>query len=642
MKRTVLILVGVIAAVMAQSEDSLALYEGDSVIVWESGFVASPMAEFVPAKFISDSAIYRGFYQDFAEIFQYEGKIYTKSGRLPGETFTPMVCGGDMAHYRVLLDGVPVAFPQMMQYDLSTQPMWSLGGIEVLPGAHSALYGTGGMAAAFNLITPYYFPQGARTRITIAQGDYNTENLGVALEHNFFRRVMMHVSGTRLKAGGDQPDEGTRLENLAAKVFVPVWRNVSVEGYAQSHRGWIDYYSYGMLSHLRNDNAIGALHLNYSGELSARLTAQIEKYRQHYYNDWSESRHSGDVLTLDLRGSKTVGKIAASAFGEFRSYKLKSTDSGDHNISTFALGGSVRFEPGRFRTMLALRGDRDFQGDFIPSAGLGLAYEISKNFALKSSVGYGFRAPTPNDLWYFSIWGSYSVPVIDSSTGDTTGWETLTIYGSRGDTTLSPERSVNLNISAEFSPVEGIRFSFAPYLIRYTDLIQWTSLYVPVEDGPDSSLYVPKNVKDATLYGAELELNLTPSKWADIALHYSYTYGQDDSTGERLLERPKHFFGAKISGKLTFWDDQLELGLTLNPQYIADIARSKTDPTTYQTYIASVSPGFLLGGRTWFRYKDFEFFVAGDNLTDNKYELYTGEKSLGRRLNFGISWNFRD
>ena len=632
-----------VALAVAQESDTMSVYSGDSLTVWEERLVSSPAAEFVNGEFIPDSAIYQSFSPDFAEFMQYDAEIFVKSGRLPGETFTPMVCGGDMSHYRAALDGIPVAFPQMMIYDLSTQPMWSLGGIEIIPGSHSALYGTGGMAAAFNLITPYNFPEGAKTKILLAQGDYNFENLGVAMEHNLFKYLKMHISGTRTKSGGDRPDENSRIENLSAKIFSPLTEYLNIELYAQSHRGWIDYYSYGALSHLRNDNALGALHINgdFAGVL-ARASLQIEKYDQNYYDDWNSSHHQGDVLTVDLRATKKYGGFAPTVFAEHRSYDLKSTDSGDHKVSTFAAGAQTKYQSEKTSALFAARVDRDFQENINPSFGAGIRQSFAPSFAAKLSAGYGFRSPTPNDLWYHSIWGSYSEPEIDTVTGDTTGWNVLVIYGSRGDTALKSEGSFNINLGFEYDLGEIVRIAPSAFWTKYSDLIEWVPVYVPVEDGPDSSLYVPNNVSDATLYGATVDAQLISSENVEFGIRYTYTYGQNDSTGERLLERPKHFVAAKLGGKLTFWDGELELGAKILPQYVDNIARRKTDPMTYQSHIATVSPGFVLGARLWFRYKDFELFATGVNLTDNKYELYTGEKALGRQIRFGISWNFRD
>ncbi len=279
----------------SDTTDTLTKYIGEEVVVLEEQFVSSPLLKYTDGKVISDSSILKGHFTNFDELISTEGNVYVKSGQIPGTAITPMLCGGDLNKQRFLLDGIPVAFPQMMNYHLSAQPLWALGAIEIIPGSHSSLYGTGGMAGAFNLITQNRFPDGALTRIEISQGDYNTDWLAVALSHNLFKRVMMHISGTKLTASGDQTDETTRAEDISAKIFVPIStgeNKLSLETYAQSHRGWLDYYSFGSLGHQRDDNSIAALHINADfSNILLRASSQFERYDQTYYTDWGYDNH---------------------------------------------------------------------------------------------------------------------------------------------------------------------------------------------------------------------------------------------------------------------------------------------------------------------------------------------------------------
>ncbi|MCD6595832.1 TonB-dependent receptor [bacterium] len=627
-------------AVQSDSTDTLNKYVGDELTVWENRFIASPLLKYVVGETISDSLILKSHSERFDEILQSQTGIYVKQGQIPGTSITPMLAGGGLAHQKFLLDGIPIALPQMMQYDLSTQPLWSLGAMEIIPGSHSSLYGTGGMAGAFNLITPWQFPDGAITRVEIAQGDYNTDWLAVGLSHNLFKRVMMHISGTKLDVDGDQSNEHTRSENLSAKIFVPIYKNWNIETYAQSHRGWLDYYSFGSLGHQRDDDAIGAFHINGGfGKYLLRASTQLERYDQKYYTDFSSSHHEGDVLTFDLRTNSEFGRFTPTIFVQSRSYNLKSTNSGEHNLTTFATGFQSDMNSSLIDGLISARIDKDIQDNILPSFGLGIKKELADSLSIMLSAGMGFRSPSPNDLWYYEIWGLYSEPITDS-TGDTTGWDTISVSGSRGDENLESEHSMNLSLTTKYN--KGFfDVSILGFYTKYENLIEWQSEYIAVADGPDSSLYVSGNVNAATIAGATISTDIELAKWLKFGAKYTYTSAKD-SSGEKLVERPEHFLASNFTTKYSFWDNELEFGLRLEPSFISNIGRTKYDIATYQSYIDNVSPEFIIGGRFWARYKDFEFFALGENLTDNKYELPDGETALGKYLRFGISWNFRD
>ncbi len=626
--------------VRSDTTDTLTKYVGEKLTVWENRFVLSPLLRYVAGDVISDSLIMKTHSERFDEILQSQSGIYIKQGQIPGTAITPMLAGGGLAHQKFLLDGIPISFPQMMQYDISTQPLWSLGAMEIIPGSHSSLYGTGGMAGAFNLITPYRFPEGALTRIEVAQGDYGTNWFAVGLSHNFFKKIMMHISGTKLDADGDQSGEHTKSENLSAKIFIPIYGNWNIEGYAQSHGGWLDYYSFGSLGHQRDDDAIGALHINGGfGKFLIRASSQMERYDQKYYTDFAYSHHRGDVLTFDLRTNTAIGKFAPTLFAQSRSYNLKSTDSGEHNLTTFASGIQSDVDLNFADGLVSARIDKDMKDNILPSFGVGIRKEFAESLSVMLSAGMGFRSPSPNDLWYYQIWGFYAEPITDS-TGDTTGWDTISVSGSRGDENIEPEKSLNISLTTKYD-LKPLNISVGGFYTRYKNLIDWQSEYITVSDGADSSLYIAENVNEAAIFGATISADIEPAKWFKFGAKYTYTSAKD-SSGKKLVERPEHFLAGNITAKYSFWDNELELGVRLEPSYIAKIGRTKYDPTTFQPYIADVSPGFILGGRIWGRYKDFELFALGENITDNRYELPDGETALGKYFRFGISWNFRD
>ncbi len=624
----VLVLSGLVAAQGADPTDTMKVYTGGELTVFEERFVASPAARFVPAEIVTDSAIIRNKDGTLAELLRTDCGVYVKSGQLPETEATPFILGGGFSHLRVLLDGVPVSFPQLGGFSLTYQPIWSLGAVEVVPGAHSALYGTGGMAGAINLRTAIPAKEGAITNIQLAQGSNNLDWLAVRMDHHIFERVGVHVSGSRLSVEGEEPGEKSRSEDLAAKLFGALSSSWSVEAHLQSHAGWLDY----LYGHRKDDVSIGAAHVNGSvAGVLLRATAQIERYKQKYQSDFGTFEHKADVVTEDLRAQWDVSSALRQLFFvQAKQHGLSSTSSGEHSVWWAAGGTQLAAEGERFSGMLSARVDRGITGDVAPSVGLGARIDTKGGFFAAASAGTGFRTPTPNDLWWQrTVDFIFYEPVVDS-TGDTVDWAPATVYISQGNEELDCERSLTITLTGGR---EGKGFSARAtgFFAKYRNLISWEPEYIFCESDADTVIYSPSNVSAAHVWGAKLDLKASPTGWLRLGASCTYTLAED-SSGAPLPERPELFATAFETFEKGFWEGELRLLLRLEETYTGKIHRSTGD----------VTPGFEVNLRASVRYLDFEVFVVGENLTDNRYELYDGRKNLGARWRFGVNWSFAD
>ena len=624
----------------SDSAETLMTYIGEEFIVVDSQFAASPAMKYVDASEISDSTITQCHRISFGEILSRDGGLYVKSGQLPLKTSTPMVNGGSLIHQKFLLDGLPVAFPQLQQYDMNYQPLWSVSKIEVVPGSHSGLYGSGGMAGTINFHTQSDFGKGAFTRVEVASGDYGYDWLALKMKHHFLKRVGIYISGTRLATDGVEEEDGTKSENLSAKVAVAIADGWSTEFYAQSHSGKLDYHWYGALCHQNDDVVIGAAHINGKvAGLKLRTSAQMEKYNQQYESGGYEYNHKGDVITGDLRGTFSASVFYPTVFFQLRSYDLSSTTSGDHKYSVFATGIQTEINFLKFSSLLSARVDREISGKMLPSFGVAARYDFFKNFYAALSVGTGFRAPNPNEMWYYAA-TTYQYPVTDS-TGDTTGWTSST-YITRGDENLKDEKSTGISFT---TGLKNSRYdiTLSGFATFYDDLIAspWTGTIFSSTDGADTFVTFPENISSAKIIGAKIHSALKATDWLDMGISYTFI-SATDSSGEKLPERPDGYMSALADFHHSIWDDELKFAFRIEPTYTGKIARLKFDEATWTQQLVDMPSVFLLGARASIRYLDFEIFAVGENLTDEIYELPDESESLGRRFRLGIGWDFWD
>jgi len=143
----------------------------------------------------------------------------------------------------------------------------------------------------------------------------------------------------------------------------------------------------------------------------------------------------------------------------------------------------------------------------------------------------------------------------------------------------------------------------------------------------DASTFIPYNVDKATTSGVEFggEYNLVPG-WAKLKSAYTHLQTRDESTGLRLLRRPRH--AARLSVAVTPIKD-----LSVEPilRYIGE--RSDTylgSRVTLKAYARfDVAVDYKVSDK-------LSFFARGENLTNARYEDIYNYGTAGRSAYAGL------
>ena len=629
------VLLAILSAVFAQ-DDSLKVYRATADTIWAKKFVKSELLEFSSdGVAINRDEISSRHPVEFVDLLSAVGGVYCRRQRpIFGASATPMINGGSSNHQRVLVDGLPVQFPQLGLFDAGWLSMSAISRAEVIPGAWSSVYGTGGMAGAMNFVIEMDRFDTTVTDIEYMQGNYALECIKLRMEHNLFRGLSMLIAGDRVENSGYLEGEKNRVENVSSKFLIGASENFKIELFGHSHRGWLDYYSYGTLGHQRDEVALADARINARfGENLLTAAVRLEKYKQKYFTSYSSSEHKANVLTFDLRAAREFGAISTKVFVQPRLLKLRSTDSGDHDgLSELGAGIQSTVRSNWAKVLFSVRYDKGINGQGGFSFGGGLRKDLSKDVYAVANFGRGLRFPTPNDLWWMESYFPYSIPVIDSS-GDTVDWQTVMIYGTRGNEELKKENSTNASVGIGFKK-DWFEASFTAFATFYGDLIQWTSTYIPVPDGPDSSIWQPENIATASIAGLKIMASIKAFDWLSAGLNAAYLSAKD-STGKRLPERPDLFVTLPIKLNLSMPKD-VGFNIILTPKYIGSFETTVCGTTEV------IRPGFLVDVVLSATYSLFEIFVAWKNLTDTRWDTFDGRKSMGRVFYGGIRWRFYD
>lgn len=537
----------------------------------------------------------------------------------------------------VFVDGVRINDPDSNFVNFDLVPIQDVERIEVLPGA-SAVFGRNALGGVINIVTR----RGGRTpqtTVEAAGGSYNHYRISASTSgpikpfDYYLSATLDRESGFRdfsdgrlSKANGRmgyRPSEATdlslsyqyvndRLEQagtlglpelaqhrrqtltpgdfyanelsaftLQGHQKLPWGVSLSANGfYRQSSR---ELQTFGFTSTGRNitdtDSTGGVLQLTHEGRLAARLNR---------FTVGGEIQHGG------------VNTASLAFFGgfPFPSKRLIDEDSEAlflqdrfDLLPDLSATAAVRFDTTKYRfadELAPANNGETRYSRWTPRAGL--AYTPVPVVTVYANYGEGFRVPTTDELFAFGAFGS--------------------------NPSLVPLKSRTYEIGLRGRPWEWLEGSAAFFVTDVRDEIVFDPAVPPF----GQNVNAPRTRRQ----GVELGLRVRPHAQVDLVASYTYTdarFSADASLasgavgkGNRVPLVPEHRAYVTVTYRpLT----GLEVGL--NGQYVSRQVLLNDEPNQSPFRIQDA---FVLGARAAYTWKQFTWFVQGNNLTDAKYETF--------------------
>jgi vitamin B12 transporter len=140
------------------------------------------------------------------------GVVAVRTGGI-GNLTSVFVRGGESTYNKVILDGMPLNEPGGFFNFASLSPE-NIERIEVLRGAHSALFGSDAMASVIQIFTARPDSSRPQINITVDGGTYNTAHIiaGVGATNG---PIEYSVSGSRLHTDNREPNNENRTSTLS-------------------------------------------------------------------------------------------------------------------------------------------------------------------------------------------------------------------------------------------------------------------------------------------------------------------------------------------------------------------------------------------------------------------------------------------
>ena len=536
----------------------------------------------------------------------------------PGNVTTVFIRGANSDHTKVLLDGIPLNDPISVGrlFDFSTLSVDNIERIEVIRGPQSVLYGSDAIGGVIQIITRKGSGP-ARTRYGAMGGSFGTSQQSLNLSGG---NSQIYSSW-----GGSYYD--TRGFSAADKRLGNTEKDPSHLGTLAGRMGWTPFENFDIDFVFRLNRVDVKIddgggpgqddpnQSNFNEQIATRTQIRYEGPEEIWEQRFSYSTAHHNRKNLDPTDPLHPLDSFFSNFNGFTQlvdwqHRLDLTEN-----NTLVFGASYQQEDGDsrftgtsmfgpFDGMMSNRQIRDTavylqdqvqladrwfftagtRQDHYNLAGTANTYRLTNLFrlpgtetALRGSLGTGFKSPT-----IFQLYDPFS-----------------------GNLALQPEESKGWDVGLEQPLFDGDLVLATTYFRNDFDNL--------IDFDPGTFAYF--NIASALSTGVEVSAFARLTESSEATLTYTHLDTLDRATDLPLLRRP----GNRVSLALNrrFWSDRLNASTT----FIYVDNRPDRDFTQFPAPLVTLSKYLVVNAAlTWQATPNWQWFIRGDNLTNEVYQ----------------------
>lgn len=505
---------------LAQSDEAAL----DDVVVTGTRTEVAVEDSLVPAQVITREEIDRSQAHSLAQLLNGRAGISISNQGGLGKISLLNLRGAEADHVLVLIDGVRIGSATAGLPALQDLPLEQIERIEIVRGPRSSLYGSEAIGGVIQIFTRRG-SDGLSRHFKLGGGSHDLREAGGGFAYRGERgwigadgayQSTDGINACRGTAGDpddwmddagcftDEPDrDGYRNVSLHVRGGYRFSDALSAEANVLDARGDAEFDgSWTNRSKVRQQVIGGKLAFAPSDRFALNFTVGRNRDDSDDYHDDTFASAFGtrrDQAALQGDFAFAAGQLLSAGIDWQRDEVASSTDFDNTRRDNAA--GFVEYQGtfGAHRLQASLRSDDNDQFGEHTTGSLGYGYSFGNGLKLTASYATGFKAPSFNDLYY---------PFF-------------------GNPELKPEASKSLNLGvAQY--LDGWNWTFNVYETRVEDLIAY-----------DSLIFLPNNIDQARIRGAELTVDTTLWGW-DVSTQLSHTDPRNDSDGVyhgNLLQR---------------------------------------------------------------------------------------------------------
>jgi len=595
-------------------EDSLKVYAVPEILVTASRLPAKHPAELTNVAVataadlaeLASSTVAEGLAAD-------PGTGLTRYGSY-GSLQTMSLRGGGSGEVIYLLDGVPLSDPQVSAIDLNWLPMAGTSRVEAMKGGGSAIYGSGAISGAVNVVSMDALADIPSSRITWWTGGFGSKAASASLRRAIAGKLGVLAAYDYSKSDGWITNSAYRGDKYYGKLTAALGADSKLDAVGFTYNGDIEVP--GTFPGLEKDRR-RFYNLSLAGTGDEGFTAgYYHSTSYQVYTSDSEIygrsvyRHAGGLDGLQIEAYRRSGDHEATSLGAGVERKhVDSNSVGKRSASDVygffqkevsegpvSLSGSLRLEKS---SMFRLEAAPQATGRFAVGRGLSLFTKIDRSFMY----------PSFNDLYWKGP-------------------------DEEGDPDLRTERSRGFELGAHLDR-GAMKAGLAAYYRDVTDLILWRT---------DAACLPTKSTNaQARLKGLEGSLRLEPVRGVEASLSYALMSAVDDA-GNALVYKSPYVFTWNAKADHAF-SKHISCGLVFSGRNVAKVksgsqfdyaAMTCLEDTSLPRYASALLYAYLGIDRA-------RVFARATNLfAASIYPSWGRPRLPGRSYEFGVSWELVD
>jgi len=510
----------------------------------------------LPTQIITGESIRKSGLSRLNEIIQEQTGLITVPDFGGGEGI--QMQGLDAAYVMILIDGQPLFGRSAGTLNLGRITVNNIERIEIVKGASSCLYGSEALAGVVNIITKKpELTEKLKTKVSYKHASFNTNDVSTTVEYGK-KKIGLELFANYFNTNGYNLSDNSFTQTvepysnftIQPKVkinfseAVNLLINSRIFNQNQDYKSEVNAEKYSGESRINEWN--NSLLLNH--QISDKFKLVYDFYATNYkarefLNDannqlFDESNFNQWFYRSEIRTHYKTGNNIISFGSGLNVETLDRTffETKAKLNSEYIFGQLEWFIKEKWNVLVGFRYDNhhQYQSQFSPK--LGINYKWNESFSLKTSVGYGYKAPDLRQLYLDFTNSAVGYTVLGYNVAE----ERLAELSSQGQLLFSN----NFSFSNPLKPESSVNLNFGGYYKKKNVTIDYNLFYNIIKNLIDTRAIAQRtngqnifsyfNIDRIFTYGLELNSTYKTSSNLTFSMGYQYLIAKDQTVVDKI------------------------------------------------------------------------------------------------------------
>ncbi|MBU2995287.1 TonB-dependent receptor [Cellulophaga baltica] len=592
--------------------------------------------------------------------------------------------GLDSQYTLILIDGVPLIGRSAGTLDITRLTVGNIKQIEVVKGASSSLYGSEALGGVINIITENP-KKGLNGDINYRLGAYNTHDLNTLISYKK-KKIGISTFINRYSSNGYDLDDDVTLKTVEpysnytfnSKLTYDISKKTKILLSGRYYTQNQDYVASEELkgeSNINEWNARFKISHNYNKKWSSNFDLYTTRYIAKEYLDsistgsrYSDSNYDQVLIRPEFRVAYHVNNKNSFIGGIGLNHEtLDRDDFTEKPIfnSPYIYAQYDANPTDKLNLIIGARFDshNKYKSQFSPKTAI--RYQLSNKLAIKSSIGYGYKAPDFRQLYFdftnatvgYTVLGYNAVATAIPELEAQGEISSIIVPISEFDSELKPESSVSINLGIDYTFNSKLTSTINFFRNNISNLID-TRVIANKTNG--QNVYSYYNVNNVYTEGLEFNLKWNPTKNLKILGGYQLLYAKDKDAKEAfnngevyardnnnssfqlqkddyygLYNRSRHMSNLKIFYNIPKYKTDANIRTTYRSKYGLTDSNGNTYLDNYDDFVNgycildfSINKTFYKNYKLGFGIDNLFNFTDPDNITNIPGKLIYGKLKI--------------